>query len=142
VLFIVHISSDKGKEVENVDALSRFPVLQQFQDVFPGEILEFLPHREVDFSIELVPGETATSKTPYRMSTPKLVELKLQLKEMFDKGYVRTSVSPLIFFERFHDDVQGNVANIMELYDNFEFWMRRKEKLNKIESYLTRIIDS
>jgi hypothetical protein len=35
------------------------------------------------------------SRTPYRMSTPELVELKLQLKEMLDKGYIRPSVSPL-----------------------------------------------
>jgi hypothetical protein len=34
------------------------------------------------------------SRTPYRMSTPQLVELKLQLKEMMDKGYIRPSVSP------------------------------------------------
>jgi hypothetical protein len=34
------------------------------------------------------------SRTPYRMSTPELVELKLQLKEMWDKGYIWPSVSP------------------------------------------------
>ena len=46
------------------------------------------------FSIELVPGATPTSKAPYRTSTINLVELKLQLKKMFDKGYIRPSVSP------------------------------------------------
>ena len=39
-------------------------------------------------------GEVLTSKAPYRMSTPELVELKLQLKEMLDKGYIIPSVSP------------------------------------------------
>jgi len=39
-------------------------------------------------------GETLTSKEQYRMSTPELVELKLQLKEMLDKEYIRPSVSP------------------------------------------------
>ena len=52
------------------------------------------PHREVEFSIELVPGATPASKAPYRMNTPELVELKLKLKEMLDKGYIRPSVSP------------------------------------------------
>ena len=52
------------------------------------------PHREVDVSIELLPGAAPASKEPYRMSTPKLVELKLKLKEMLDKGYIRPSVSP------------------------------------------------
>jgi len=49
---------------------------------------------EVYFSIELVSRIAPTSKTPYRISTPELVELKLQLKEMLDKGYIRPSVSP------------------------------------------------
>jgi len=38
VLFAVHISSDKGKEVKDVDVLGKYPVLQQFQDVFPQDI--------------------------------------------------------------------------------------------------------
>jgi hypothetical protein len=50
--------------------------------------------RDIDFSIELAPGAVPVSKTPYQMSTPELVELKLQLKEMMDKGYIRPSVSP------------------------------------------------
>lgn len=48
----------------------------------------------MDFSIELILGATPTSKAPYIMSNSKLVELKLQLKETIDKGYIRPSVSP------------------------------------------------
>lgn len=62
--------------------------------MFPTNIPLIPPHREVDLSIELVPGETPSIKAPYRMSTLGLVELKLQLKEMLDKGYIRPSVSP------------------------------------------------
>lgn len=71
--------------------------------MFPAEISGFLPHREVEFSIELVPGAEPTSKEPYRMSAPKLVEVKFQLKEMLDKGYIRPSVSswatPILFLK-------------------------------------------
>eukprot|EP00253_Pinus_taeda_P036167 PITA_36167 len=94
VIFAIHISNEKGKEVEDADVLSRYPILQQFRDVFPKEISELPPHREVDFYIDLVPGVAPASKAPYRMSTPDLVELKLQLKEMLDKGYIKPSVSP------------------------------------------------
>eukprot|EP00253_Pinus_taeda_P033935 PITA_33935 len=51
---------DKVKDVEDAKILKRYLVLQQFQNVFLAEIPEFPPHREVDFSIELVPGETPT----------------------------------------------------------------------------------
>ena len=78
-MFTNHVSSNKGKGVEDAKALKRYPVLQHFQDVFLTEILELPPYREVDFSIELVLGEEPTSNAPYRMSTLELVELKLQL---------------------------------------------------------------
>ena len=57
-------SSDKGKDVEDVELFKRYPVLQQLQDVFPVDSLEFPPHMKVKFSIELVPGATPTSKEP------------------------------------------------------------------------------
>ena len=38
VMFVVHISNDRGKEVEDANVLSRYPILQQFQDVFPEDI--------------------------------------------------------------------------------------------------------
>ena len=49
---------------------------------------------EVEFSIGFMSGAAPTSKAPYIISTPKLVELKLQFKEMLDKGYISPSVSP------------------------------------------------
>ena len=77
MLFVAHISCDKGKEFKVEYVLSRYPVLQKFQDVFPEDITEFPPHSEVYFSIELLLGAAPALKAPYMMSTPKLVELKL-----------------------------------------------------------------
>jgi hypothetical protein len=70
------------------------PILRKYRDVFPEEVPGLPPRRDIAFSIELAPGAVLVSKTPYRMSTPELVELKLQLKEMMDKGYIQPSVSP------------------------------------------------
>ena len=50
--------------------LEDFHVLQEFRDVFPHEIPGLPPKRDIDFTIELVPGAAPVSKTPYRMSTP------------------------------------------------------------------------
>ena len=93
MLFVVHISSDKDKEVEDAYVLSMYSVLQQIHDAFPAEISELSLHKEVDFSIVLLLGATPSSNAPYMVSTLELVELKLQLKEMLDKGYIRPSVS-------------------------------------------------
>jgi hypothetical protein len=50
--------------------------------------------RDIDFSINLMHGETPVSKTPYRMSTPEPKELHMQLEELLKKGYICPSVSP------------------------------------------------
>ncbi|KAA0042480.1 pol protein [Cucumis melo var. makuwa] len=52
------------------------------------------PHREVEFAIELEPGTIAISRAPYRMAPAELKELKVQLQELLDKGFIRPSVSP------------------------------------------------
>jgi hypothetical protein len=75
-------------------SLEDHPTLREYRDVFLEEVLGLHPRRDIEFSIELSPGAVPVSRTPYRMSTPELVELKLQLKEMMDKGYIHPNVSP------------------------------------------------
>ena len=48
----------------------------------------------MDLSIEIVPGTTPMSRAPYRMALMELKELKSQLQELMDKGFIRPSVSP------------------------------------------------
>ena len=74
--------------------LEDFHVLQEFRDVFPEEIPRLPPKRDIDFMIELVPGEALVSKEPYIMSTPEMLELKVQVQELLEKKYIRPSVSP------------------------------------------------
>ena len=61
---------------------------------FPDEVPRLPPKRDIDFTIDLVPGATPVSKTPYGMSTLELIELKMQLQELLEKKYIRPSVSP------------------------------------------------
>ncbi|GJU06978.1 putative nucleotidyltransferase, ribonuclease H [Tanacetum coccineum] len=64
------------------------------QDVFPDELPGLPPAREIKFGIELVPGAEPISKAPYRMAPVELKELKEQLQEMLENGFIRPSVSP------------------------------------------------
>jgi hypothetical protein len=70
------------------------PILREYKDMFPKEVSGLPPRRHIDFLIELSPGAGLVYRTPYRMSTLELIELKIQLKEMMKKGYIRPSVSP------------------------------------------------
>eukprot|EP00253_Pinus_taeda_P027890 PITA_27890 len=69
-LYVVEAVSDqKGP------SLDQHPILSKFKDVFPKELPGLPPVREIDFTIDLKPGVERISKTPYRMTTPKLCEL-------------------------------------------------------------------
>ena len=75
-------------------ALENIPMIREFPDVFPEELPGVPPEREVDLSIEIVQGTTPISRTSYRMAPTELKELKTQLRELLDKGFIRPSVSP------------------------------------------------
>ena len=62
--------------------------------IFPDDISGLPPDREVEFTIDLIPGTEPISIPPYRMSPAELRELKAQLEELLSKGLIRPSISP------------------------------------------------
>ncbi|XP_074298508.1 uncharacterized protein LOC141629395 [Silene latifolia] len=78
---------------DEVKGTREISVLSEFQDMFPDEIPGLPPKKDADFNIELKPRTGPISKAPYRMGPKELEELKKQLEELLDKGYVRPSVS-------------------------------------------------
>jgi hypothetical protein len=74
--------------------LKKILVVCDYADVFPDELLGMPPDRDIEFAIELQPGTTPISKRPYRMPPAELAELKKQLQELLDKGFIRPSTSP------------------------------------------------
>ncbi|GAU28841.1 hypothetical protein TSUD_21780 [Trifolium subterraneum] len=73
---------------------SDIPIVREYLDLFPEEINSLPPEREIEFSIDLVPGSQPISIAPYRMSPLELRELKSQLEELLQKHFIRPSVSP------------------------------------------------
>ena len=82
-------------------------VLAEFRDVMPTELPKTLPpKREVDHKIDLVPNAEPPARAPYRMAPPELEELRRQLKELLDAGYIRPSKAPYgapVLFQKKHD---------------------------------------
>ena len=62
--------------------------------MFPEELPGLPSPREIEFYIELVPGVQPISKVPYRMMANELKELKVQLQELIEKGFIHSSASP------------------------------------------------
>ena len=78
-------------------------VVCKYEDVFSDKLPGLPLHRDVDFCIELHPGTPPISLTPHRMAPVELQELKVQIHELLEKGFMRPSTSPwsaLVLFTR------------------------------------------
>ena len=82
-------------------------MLEEFKDVMPPELLKNLPpRREVDHEIELEPGARPPTTGLYQMAPHELEELRRQLKELLDAGFIRPSKAPFgapVLFQKKHD---------------------------------------
>ena len=72
-------------EVETKVAMCDLPIVREFPEVFPEDISGLPLEREIEFSIDLVPGAGPISIAPYRMSPIELAELKKLKVEKFQK---------------------------------------------------------
>jgi hypothetical protein len=74
--------------------LEDIPIVCEYPDVFPDYLPGMPPDQDIEFIIELQPGTAPISKRPYRMPPNELAELKIQLQDLLDKGFIRPSASP------------------------------------------------
>jgi hypothetical protein len=83
-------------KVNQLDASqgSEVPVVNELLDVFPEVLPGMPPDRDIEFVIELKPRTSPMYKTPYRMATSELAELKERIKELLEKGFICPSSSP------------------------------------------------
>jgi len=69
-------------------------VVKEFMEVFPEGIPELPPKKEVECSINLVPGVGPVSMGPYKMAPSELIKLKKQVEEILEKQFIRPRISP------------------------------------------------
>jgi hypothetical protein len=74
--------------------LEDIPIVCEYPDVFSADLSGMPPDQDIEFIIELQPGTAPISKRPYRMPPNELAELKIQLQDLLDKGFIRPSASP------------------------------------------------
>jgi hypothetical protein len=69
-------------------------VVYEYPDIFPEELPGMTPDRDIEFSIDLLPETAPISIRPYRLDVKNLVELKKQIEEFLEKGFIFPSSSP------------------------------------------------
>ncbi|GKA88113.1 putative reverse transcriptase domain-containing protein [Tanacetum coccineum] len=88
------VESDKGVSRLKEKRLEDVPVICDFPEVFPEDLLGLPPPRQVEFRIGLVPGAAPVARAPYRLASSKMRELSVQLQELLEKGLIRSSLLP------------------------------------------------
>ncbi|GJY16682.1 reverse transcriptase domain-containing protein [Tanacetum coccineum] len=121
--------------------------------VFPEDLPGLPPTRQVEFQINLIPGDAPVARAPYRLAPSEMKELSKQLKELSDKGFIRPSSSPwgapVLFVKKKdgsfriteHEEHLKLILELLkkeELYAKFskcEFWIPKVQ-------FLGHVIDS
>ncbi|GKB47236.1 putative reverse transcriptase domain-containing protein [Tanacetum coccineum] len=104
--FLEHITKKKTKEKSEEKLLKEVSIVRDFQEVFPEDLPGVPPTQQVEFQIDLVPGDAPVARAPYRLAPSEMKELSDQLQELSDKGFIRPSSSPwgtLILFVKKKD---------------------------------------
>ncbi|XP_057485851.1 uncharacterized protein LOC130772128 [Actinidia eriantha] len=98
--YLYNVTLSLSKDSSVADIL----VVREFPEVFPEELPGVPVDRKIKFVIECMPGTQPISKVPYHMAPAELKELKSQLQELLDKGFIRPSLSlwgaPVLFVKK------------------------------------------
>jgi hypothetical protein len=115
------------------------PVVNEFPDVFPEELPDIPPDRDIEFVIELKPGTAPIYKTPYRMTTLELAELKEHIKELLEKGFIRPSSSPWGALVIFVPKKDGTQRLCMDYRVLNEVTVKNKYPLPRIDTFFDQL---
>ena len=111
--YLAHI---RDGEVE-FPSIESIPVVSEFTEVFPTNLPEMPLDRDIDFCIDLEPATRFISILPYRMASTELRELKAQIQELFDKGFIRPSASPwgalVLFVKKKEGSIRADDFNLI-----------------------------
>jgi hypothetical protein len=114
-------------------SLEHIIIMCEYLDVFLEELLGMPPDRDIEFSIELLPGTAPISKKAYRMDVKDLIELKKQIEELLEKGFIRPSSSPWGALVLFVNKKDGSRRMCVDYRSLNEVTIKNKYSLPQIE---------
>jgi hypothetical protein len=120
-------------------SLEIIKVVSEFPDVFLEDLPGMPPKRKAEFAIELLPGTAPISKRAYIVSGPELVELKKQIDELSEKGYIRPSTSPWAAPVLFVEKKDGTRRMCIDYRALNEVTIKNKYPLPRIEDLLDQL---
>ncbi|GJX33826.1 putative reverse transcriptase domain-containing protein [Tanacetum coccineum] len=103
-VYLAQVTSKKTEDKLEEKRLEDVPIVWEFPEVFPENLLGLPLARRVKFQIDLVLGVAPVARAPYRLASTKMQELSTQLQELSDKGFIR----PSSLIDDLFDQLQGS----------------------------------
>ncbi|GKD70660.1 putative reverse transcriptase domain-containing protein, partial [Tanacetum coccineum] len=93
-VFLAQISAKNEEDKSEGKQIKDVPIIRDFPEVFPEDLLGLPLARPLEFQIDLIPGAAPVARAPYRLAPSKMKELSEQLQQLSDKGFIRPNSSP------------------------------------------------
>jgi hypothetical protein len=148
----IHLSAPDGQEVivsasepsgflcqMEARPTDRIRVVSEFPDIFPDKLPGMPPDRDIEFSIDLLPGTAPIAKRPYRMAPVEHEEVKKTIDELLAKGYIRRSFSPWAFPVLLVEKKDGAKRMCVDYQDLNAVTIKNKHPLPRIEDLFDQL---
>jgi ribonuclease HI len=124
---------------QGTNPIEAIRIVSEFPNVFPEELHGMPSERKVEFAVELIPGTAPISKRAYRVFGLELVELKRQIDELLEKGYIRPSTSPWATLVLFVEKKDGTKRLCIDYRALNEVTVKNKYPLPQIEDLFDQL---
>ncbi|CAF5087292.1 unnamed protein product, partial [Rotaria sp. Silwood1] len=114
-------------------------LLQKFTDVFPADLTELPPHRDIDHEIKIFDNALPPSQQPFRMSQPELTELIRQLELLLEKGFILPSKSPYAAPVLFAKKKDGTLRMCVDYRALNKITIKNKYPIPRIDEMLDQL---
>ncbi|CAF2747692.1 unnamed protein product [Rotaria sp. Silwood2] len=138
-LVTTKITSNRYVDTSSSIDLQINQLLEEFEDVFPDDLIELPPKRDIDHEIKLFENVTPPSQQPFRMSQPELAELKRQLEILLEKGFIRPSKSPYAAPVLFAKKKDGTLRMCVDYRALNKITIKNKYPIPRIDEMLDQL---
>ncbi|KAK9119024.1 hypothetical protein Scep_017117 [Stephania cephalantha] len=137
--FAAIVEPEVRTEVSTEVRIEDVPVVRDFVDVFPDDLPGLPPPRAIEFIIELISGTQPTASRPYRMSPSKHEEVRRQLDDLLEKGFIHPSMShwgaPVLFVKK----KDGSMRMYIDYRKLNQVTVKNRYPLPKIDDLFDRL---
>nr|GFD23421.1 putative reverse transcriptase domain-containing protein [Tanacetum cinerariifolium] len=138
-VFLAHVTTKEAEEKSEKKRLENVSIVRDFPEVFLEDLPGLPSTRQVVFQIDLIPGAAPVARAPYRLALSEMNELSEQLKELFDKGFIRPSSSawgaPVLFVKK----RDGSFRMCIDYRELYKLAMKNRYPLPRIDDLFDQL---